>query len=53
MKTENDKKSSARQPNEELRPEDDAERDIAEFERLSGQGNSKEDRFDRDEIHER
>lgn len=32
---------------------DDAERSIEEFRRLSGQGNSRGWRFDRDEIHER
>ncbi len=32
---------------------DDPERSIAEFKRLSGQGNSRGWRFDRDEIHER
>jgi len=32
---------------------DDAERSIEEFERLSGQGNSRGWRFNRDEIHER
>ena len=32
---------------------DDAERSIEEFLRLSGQGNSRGWRFDRDEIHER
>jgi hypothetical protein len=33
--------------------EDDAERSVEEFRRLSGQGNSPGLRFDRDEIHER
>jgi hypothetical protein len=32
---------------------DDPERSIAEFQRLSGTGNSRGWRFDRDEIHER
>jgi len=32
---------------------DDAERSIAEFERLSGTGNSHGQRFNRDEAHER
>lgn len=32
---------------------DDAERSIEEFKRLSGQGNSRGWRFDRDEIHDR
>jgi len=32
---------------------DDAERSIEEFKRLSGQGNSRGWRFNRDEIHER
>ena len=32
---------------------DDPEKSIAEFKRLSGQGNSKGWRFNRDEIHER
>jgi hypothetical protein len=32
---------------------DDAERSIAEFERLSGKGNSRGWRFNRDEIHQR
>ncbi|MGD0212839.1 MAG: DUF6364 family protein [Terriglobales bacterium] len=32
---------------------DDAERSIAEFERLSGTGNSHGHRFNRDEAHER
>jgi hypothetical protein len=32
---------------------DDAERSIAEFERLSGGGHSDGWKFDRDEIHER
>lgn len=32
---------------------DDPERSIAEFQSLSGQGNSQGWRFDRDEIHER
>jgi len=32
---------------------DDPERSIAEFKHLSGQGNSRGWRFDRDEIHER
>jgi hypothetical protein len=32
---------------------DDPERSIAEFKRLSGQGNSRGWRFDRNEIHER
>lgn len=32
---------------------DDAERSIEEFRRLSGQGNSRGWRFDRDEIHAR
>jgi hypothetical protein len=32
---------------------DDAERSIEEFKRLSGHGNSKGWRFNRDEIHER
>jgi len=32
---------------------DDPERSIAEFKRLSGQGNSRGWRFNRDEIHER
>jgi hypothetical protein len=32
---------------------DDAEQSIEEFKRLSGQGNSRGWRFNRDEIHER
>ena len=32
---------------------DDADRSIAEFKRLSGRGDSRGRRFDRDEIHER
>ena len=32
---------------------DDAERSIAEFRKLSGQGHSRGWRFNRDEIHER
>jgi hypothetical protein len=36
-----------------LAGEDDPERSIAEFERLSGTGDSKGWRFNRDEIHER
>jgi Family of unknown function (DUF6364) len=32
---------------------DDAERSIAEFQSLSGQGNSKGWKFNRDEIHDR
>lgn len=32
---------------------DDADRSIEEFKRLSGQGNSRGWRFNRDEIHER
>jgi Family of unknown function (DUF6364) len=32
---------------------DDPERSIKEFKSLSGQGNSRGGRFDRDEIHER
>lgn len=32
---------------------DDAERSIAEFKRLSGRGDSRGWRFNRDEIHER
>jgi hypothetical protein len=38
---------------EKLSGGDDPERSIAEFKRLSGQGNSKGWRFNRDEIHER
>jgi hypothetical protein len=38
---------------EQLAGSDDPERWIAEFTRLSGQGDSKGWRFDRDEIHER
>jgi hypothetical protein len=33
--------------------EDDVERDIEEFRRLSGKGHSRGWRFNRDEIHER
>lgn len=33
--------------------DDDPERSIAEFNRLSGKGNSRGQRFDRDEIHDR
>lgn len=33
--------------------DDDPERSIAEFKRLSGRGNSSGCRFDRDEIHNR
>jgi hypothetical protein len=33
--------------------EDDAERSIEEFERLSGKGDSRGRRFNRDEIHSR
>jgi hypothetical protein len=33
--------------------EDDTERDIEEFGRLSGKGNSRGWKFNRDEIHER
>ena len=36
-----------------LAGEDDPERGIAEFERLSGTGDSKGWRFNRDEIHDR
>jgi hypothetical protein len=33
--------------------EDHSERSVAEFERLSGQGNSRGWHFDREEIHDR
>ena len=36
-----------------LAGDDDLERDLAEFERLSGLGNSNGSKFNRDEIHER
>ena len=36
-----------------LAQEDDCEKSIAEFERLSGDGHSAGFRFNRDEIHER
>jgi len=38
---------------QKLAGEDDAERFIEEFERLSGTGNSHGQRFNRDEAHER
>jgi hypothetical protein len=38
---------------QKLAGSDDAERSIAEFERLSGKGNSHGQRFNRDEAHER
>ena len=38
---------------QKLAGSDDPERSIEEFERLSGTGNSRGWRFDRDEIHER
>jgi len=38
---------------QKLAGSDDAERSIAEFERLSGTGNSHGHRFNRDEAHER
>ncbi|MFO0581068.1 MAG: hypothetical protein U0229_02245 [Anaeromyxobacter sp.] len=38
---------------EKLAGSDDPERSIAELERLSGQGDAKGWRFNRDEIHER
>ena len=38
---------------QKLAGDDDAERSIAEFERLSGGGHSQGWRFNRDEVHER
>ena len=38
---------------QKLAGQDDAERSIAEFERLSGTGNSHGQRFNRDESHDR